>query len=229
MGGNVALGISLACARLASINFKIPFYKYLYFLRKGNYNSFIYKAPRILFNIAEGGVHADNNLEFQEHLVSFKNQAIFSQIQNLKEFNSLFLNIIKRENKKIVFGDEGGWAGNYQNEEALINTLFDLKLSSKGTVDADGDVYSDDITSLGELKSKLEDILEDLAQKREQEEYDDDSDYYRENFESIAENCACRAYEDLKDDWIIEHLFYYGNECENAIAKLDVNVEWLID
>jgi len=147
LGGNVALGISLACARLASINFKIPFYKYLYFLRKGDYNSFIYKAPRILFNIAEGGVHADNNLEFQEHLVSFKNQAIFSQIQNLKEFNSLFLNIIKRENKKIVFGDEGGWAGNYQNEEALINTLFDLKLSSKADLDIGLDIASSSISN----------------------------------------------------------------------------------
>lgn len=96
-------------------------------------------------------------------------------------------------------------------------------------IDADGDVYLDDITSLGELESKLEDILEDLAQQKEQEEYDDDSDYYRDHFESIAENCACRAYEDMRDDWIIEHLFYYGDECENATAKLDVSVEWLID
>lgn len=95
-------------------------------------------------------------------------------------------------------------------------------------IDADGEIYSDDIQSLGELESTLEDILEDLTQEKEQDEYDEDSDYYRENFESIGENCACRAYEDLKDDWIVEHIFYYGDECENATAKLDINIEWLI-
>ena len=95
-------------------------------------------------------------------------------------------------------------------------------------VDADGNVYSDDIQSLGELESTLEDILEDLTQKKEQEEYDEDSDYYRENFESIGENCACRAYEDLKDDWIIEHLFYYGDNYNSPFKEIYVNIEWLI-
>ena len=107
-------------------------------------------------------------------------------------------------------------------EGVELNELFVI-------IDADGDIYSDDIQSLGELESTLEDILEGLTQKKEQEEYDEDSDYYRENFESIGENCACRAYEDLKDDWEIKHIFYYGEECENATAKLDVSVEWLID
>ena len=109
-----------------------------------------------------------------------------------------------------------------KSDDSELNEVFII-------IDADGDVYTDDIQSLSELKSTLEDILKDLTQKKEQEEYDEDSDYYRENFELIGENCACRAYEDLKDDWIVEHLFYYGDECEDATAKLDVNIEWLID
>ena len=117
---------------------------------------------------------------------------------------------------------------NFETREADVLEGVELN-DSFIIIDADGDIYSDDIKSLGELESKLEDILEDLAQQKEQEEYDDDSDYYRDHFESIAENCACRAYEDMRDDWIIEHLFYYGDECENATAKLDVSVEWLID
>jgi len=147
LGGNVALGISLACAKLASINLNIPFYKYLNFLQTGDYNSFDYQAPRILFNIAEGGVHAENNLEFQEHLISFKNQTILSQIQNLKEFNNSFLNILKKENKNLIFGDEGGWAGDYQNEETLINTLFDLKNNLKADLDLGLDVASSSISN----------------------------------------------------------------------------------
>lgn len=95
-------------------------------------------------------------------------------------------------------------------------------------IEADGDIYSDDITSEKELKNKLESILEDLIQKKEQEEYDEDSDYYRENFESIGENCACRAYEDLKDDWEIKHIFYYDNNYDSPFEEIYVNIEWLI-
>lgn len=95
-------------------------------------------------------------------------------------------------------------------------------------IDADGEIYSDDIQSLSGLKSKLEDILEDLTQKKEQEEYDEDSDYYRENFESIGENCACRAYEDLKDDWEIKHIFYYDDNYDSPFEEIYVNIEWII-
>lgn len=95
-------------------------------------------------------------------------------------------------------------------------------------IDADGEIYSDDIQSLGELESTLEDILEGLTQKKEQEEYDEDSDYYRENFESIGENCACRAYEDLKDDWEIKHIFYYDDNYDSPFEEIYVNIEWLI-
>lgn len=95
-------------------------------------------------------------------------------------------------------------------------------------IEADGDIYSDDITSEKELKNKLESILEDLIQKKEQEEYDEDSDYYRENFEIIGENCACRAYEDLKDDWEIKHIFYYDDNYDSPFEEIYVNIEWLI-
>lgn len=94
-------------------------------------------------------------------------------------------------------------------------------------IDSDGDVYSDDIQSLGELKSKLEDILEDLAQRKEQEEYDDDSDYYRDHFESIAENCACSAYEDVRGDWEIKHIFYYNDNYDSPSKEIYLSVEWL--
>lgn len=115
----------------------------------------------------------------------------------------------KQEVKKIK-GDD-----NELNEVFLIT-------------DADGDIYSDDIQSLSELESKLEDILEDLAQKKEQAKYDDDSDYYRDHFESIGENCACRAYEDLKDDWEIKHIFYYNDNYDSPFKEIYINIEWLI-
>ena len=107
-----------------------------------------------------------------------------------------------------------------RGDDVLLNEVFLI-------TDADGDVYSDDITSLGELESKLEDILEGLAQKKEQEEYDDDSDYYRDHFESIAENCACRAYEDMRDDWEIKHIFYYNDNYDSPSKEIYLSVEWL--
>lgn len=109
-----------------------------------------------------------------------------------------------------------------RGDDVLLNEVFLI-------IDADGNVYSEDITSLSELKSTLEDILESLTQQKEQEEYDEDSDYYRENFESIRENCACRVYEDMRDDWEIKHIFYYNDNYDSLFEEIYISVEWLID
>ena len=63
LGANAILGVSLASARLASKFLNIPLYKYL-----GGINGNILPTPMV--NILNGGVHADNNLEFQEFMIT---------------------------------------------------------------------------------------------------------------------------------------------------------------
>ena len=63
LGANAILGVSLASARLASKFLNIPLYKYL----GGIYGNIL---PTPMVNIINGGVHADNSLEFQEFMIT---------------------------------------------------------------------------------------------------------------------------------------------------------------
>ena len=62
LGANAILGVSLACAKASSDFLKMPLYKYL-----GGINSRTLPIP--MMNILNGGVHSNNNLEFQEFMI----------------------------------------------------------------------------------------------------------------------------------------------------------------
>ena len=62
LGGNSTLGVSLACSRAASNFLNIPLFKYI-----GNEASNLLPIP--FMNIINGGVHANNKLDFQELMI----------------------------------------------------------------------------------------------------------------------------------------------------------------
>ena len=62
LGANAILGVSLACAKAAAESAGLPLYKYI-----GGVNGHILPTP--MMNILNGGVHADNNVDFQEFMI----------------------------------------------------------------------------------------------------------------------------------------------------------------
>ncbi|MDX5518491.1 MAG: phosphopyruvate hydratase, partial [Wolbachia endosymbiont of Andrena agilissima] len=62
LGANATLGVSLAVAKAAANSFKMPLYRYL-----GGKQTSVMPVP--LINIINGGVHADNKLDFQEFMI----------------------------------------------------------------------------------------------------------------------------------------------------------------
>lgn len=119
LGGNVILAISLACAEAAANSYRMPLYRYLAEIfghKKQNL-----RLPDPLFNVVNGGQHADNNLPFQEFMLIPIGKDSFSE--------KLFLgaNIyhqLKKDFQKtglsVAVGDEGGFAPALNaNEEAL--------------------------------------------------------------------------------------------------------------
>ena len=62
LGANAILGVSLACAKAAAESAGLPLYKYV-----GGVNGHILPTP--MMNILNGGVHADNNVDFQEFMI----------------------------------------------------------------------------------------------------------------------------------------------------------------
>ncbi|MFA5272090.1 MAG: phosphopyruvate hydratase, partial [Candidatus Omnitrophota bacterium] len=114
LGANAILGVSLAVAKAAAANKKIPLYRYI-----GGTKAKLLPVP--LMNILNGGLHADNNLDIQEFMIapigfdSFKRalQAADEVFHNLKS-------ILKGKKLSTSVGDEGGFAPNLsKNSEAL--------------------------------------------------------------------------------------------------------------
>ncbi len=62
LGANAILGVSLAVAKAAAESTGLPLYRYV-----GGANSHILPTP--MMNILNGGVHADNNVDFQEYMI----------------------------------------------------------------------------------------------------------------------------------------------------------------
>lgn len=119
LGANAILGVSLACARLASKFLNIPLYKYL-----GGINANILPTPMI--NIINGGVHADNNLEFQEFMITPVGADSFHSGLRMavETFHSL-KEILKKENMITSVGDEGGFAPNLNSTKDALDLIIE--------------------------------------------------------------------------------------------------------
>ncbi len=118
-GANAILGISLASAKCAAAAKKLPLYRYL-----GQDASLL---PCPMMNILNGGVHADNGLDFQEFMIRPLGAPTFKEAlrAGAEVFHAL-KSILKKKGLSTNVGDEGGFAPPLgANEEAL-----DLILSS---------------------------------------------------------------------------------------------------
>jgi len=114
LGANAILAVSMAAARAQALVERKPLYKYL-----GGKSATIIPIP--MMNILNGGLHADNNLDFQEFMImplglpTFKEalRAAVETFHNLKA-------ILKSKKLSTSVGDEGGFAPNLRsNAEAL--------------------------------------------------------------------------------------------------------------
>ena len=116
LGGNIIVAISLATAKAAASSYTMPLYSFL----GGNMKN---EIPYPLGNMINGGAHAGKNApDIQEFLVvpiGARNivEAVFANSSVHKRIGEL----IKAKDKSFTGGkgDEGGWAPNLTNEEAL--------------------------------------------------------------------------------------------------------------
>lgn len=114
LGANAILGVSLAAAKAAALDQKLPLYKYL-----GGSKATLLPCP--MLNILNGGKHADNNVDLQEFMIMPLGAVSFREA--LRMSAEVFHNLKKVLHDKglsTAVGDEGGFAPNLSsNEEAL--------------------------------------------------------------------------------------------------------------
>ena len=114
LGANAVLGVSLACARAAADSAMLPLYKYV-----GGANAHVLPTP--MMNILNGGVHADNNVDFQEFMIMPVGAESFAEgLRWCVEVYHTLKDVLHDAGLGGGVGDEGGFAPNLKtNEEPL--------------------------------------------------------------------------------------------------------------
>lgn len=118
LGANAILGVSMAVAQASSASAGIPLYRYL-----GGFNAHLLPVP--LFNVLNGGAHADNSMDFQEFMIapvaapSFR-EALRMGVETYHALRSL----LKEQSYSTAVGDEGGFAPNLKSHEQALDLLL---------------------------------------------------------------------------------------------------------
>jgi enolase len=119
LGANAALGVSMSVARAAAKSLDIPLYRYL-----GGANALTLPVP--MFNIINGGSHADNSVDFQEYMIMPLNFDSFSDaLRAAAEVYHNLKNILHVSGHSISLGDEGGFAPNLKDNEEPIRIILE--------------------------------------------------------------------------------------------------------
>ncbi len=116
-GANAILGVSLAIARAAALTEKKPLYRYI-----GHKHSYIIPCP--MMNIINGGMHADNSLEFQEFMIRPKGAPTFAEaVRWGSEIFHALKKILHEKGYSTSVGDEGGFAPNLSSAEEALDLI----------------------------------------------------------------------------------------------------------
>jgi enolase len=118
LGANALLAVSMAAAKAAAKESKLPLYRYL-----GGVNSTVLPMP--LMNILNGGVHADNKIDYQEYMIVPVGAETFSEglRWGVEIFHQL-KTVLKKKGFSTNVGDEGGFAPDIQSNEEAIETVL---------------------------------------------------------------------------------------------------------
>ena len=133
MGANAILAISLASSHVAAKNKKVNLYEHFSSIYKditGKANK--YSIPMPMFNILNGGEHADNNVDIQEFMILPVNFDRFSDAlrAGVEIFHSL-KDVLHEKGMSTAVGDEGGFAPNLENNKAAIEIIIEA-IESRG-------------------------------------------------------------------------------------------------
>ncbi|SCF20569.1 phosphopyruvate hydratase [Micromonospora chokoriensis] len=114
LGANAILAVSLATAKAAASAHRQPLYRYV-----GGVGARLLPVP--MMNIVNGGVHADNPLDFQEFMIAPVGARTFAEAVRVgaEVFHTLKASLASAGHQTNV-GDEGGFAPNFSTaDEAL--------------------------------------------------------------------------------------------------------------
>lgn len=139
LGANAMLSVSQASVCAAANLLKKPLYQYINELfsrieSKDKYEEKIVLPPQLasialptpMFNLINGGKHAENPLKFQEYLVVPGGIAkVSEQVRAAAEIDRTLRNQLLEKGFKVAVGDEGGFAPHLESDTAALDFLIE--------------------------------------------------------------------------------------------------------
>lgn len=117
-GANAILGVSLAIAKAAAAASKQPLFQYI-----GGPNVHLLPCP--MMNILNGGVHADNGLDFQEFMIRPVGAPSFHEALRWgSEVFHTLKSLLKEKGFTVSVGDEGGFAPRLSSHEEALDFIL---------------------------------------------------------------------------------------------------------
>ncbi len=119
LGANAILGVSMAVAKAAALQARLPLYAYL-----GGVGA--HRIPVPMMNILNGGKHADNSVDFQEFMVMPIGAPTFAEAlrYGAETFHAL-KSILKQRGYATAVGDEGGFAPDLKSSEEACEVIVE--------------------------------------------------------------------------------------------------------
>ena len=130
LGANAILAVSLASAKALADDLEIPLYRSI-----GGANAHTLPVP--MFNVLNGGAHADNSVDFQEFMLMPVGAASFSEALRWgTETYHVLRSILAERGLSTAVGDEGGFAPDLPHNEDAVKLLLEA-IEAAGRVPGD--------------------------------------------------------------------------------------------
>jgi enolase len=118
LGANAILGVSLACAHAAAAALGVPLYRYL-----GGVDAHILPVP--MFNILNGGKHAQDSTDIQEFMLVPAGAPNFREaVRCGAEVYAALRSVLHDRGASTNVGDEGGFAPSLPSNAAAIEVIL---------------------------------------------------------------------------------------------------------
>jgi enolase len=170
LGANAILGVSIAFLRATARTKKIPLWKHV----REVYGIWVDPTattlhPRLFMNVVNGGLHAGNNLHFQEYLIIPRARTYRESIDiGTAIYHALGVALMKAKGRSAAnLGDEGGFAPNFKSDlepfQLLRTAAKKLKLDKK--IDFGIDAAATDIKGLSrqQLNNTYKKLIKEYA------------------------------------------------------------------
>jgi len=119
LGANAILGVSMAVARAAALSSGLPLYAYL-----GGPGAV--RLPLPMMNVINGGLHADNSIDFQEFMIVPIGAPSFAEaLRYCSETFHALKKILKKKGYATNVGDEGGFAPDLRSNEEACEMILE--------------------------------------------------------------------------------------------------------